>query len=464
MRKPTHRQAEPGTWNQHDLLRRLCHALDIAKLTVDHLAANGYTDALDPSKNIRPEKIISETAVLLLAASSAISQKEVASRIHAIAERLMPHARSECAKIGLCLEPSVAWDYALPHVCLSRLGYGDPVFDELLRLSLQSQSHAGRERVPHRMLEQEWAAMGWAQSKCGVKHASRPAALRLARLSVLHRPMDLLASTRDDLYAFTHALMYVTDFNLNPAQLPRPRAVLLAEAEAMLAWCLDAQDYDLSGEVLLSWPITGRTWSPAAAFAFRVLAHVEDQAGFLPTPSTRVDEAKARTGVERTQYLLATAYHTVYVMGLLCAMSLQPGFAPPAIPPVSDKKPGSAKRILKFIEADGKPTHWRDEFDRLAAPQTDALAGFLLHIALRRKTASRDLGKLYDLLKVAHDLELADSPAASQAAELLERLAAYSRISANTQCLPSEAASGSHETLDVSSFVQCDNESRRATV
>jgi hypothetical protein len=65
MRKPTQRQAEPGTWNQHDLLRRLCHALDIAKLTVDHLAANGYADTRDPSKNIRPEKIISETAVLL---------------------------------------------------------------------------------------------------------------------------------------------------------------------------------------------------------------------------------------------------------------------------------------------------------------------------------------------------------------------------------------------------------------
>ena len=454
MRKTTQRQAEPGTWDQHDLLRRLCHALDIAKLTVDHLAANGYADTRDPFKNIRPEKIIAETAVLLLAASSAISHKEVASRIHAIAEQLVPHARSDRAKIGLCLEPSVAWDYALPHVCLSRIGYGDPVFDELLRLSLQAQSHAGRERLPHRMLEQEWAAMGWARSK----HASRPDALRLARLSALHRPMDLLAGTRDDLYAFTHALMYVTDFNLNPAPLPRPRAVLLAEAEAMLAWCLDAQDYDLSGEVLLSWPMTGRTWSPAAAFAFRVLAHVEDQAGFLPTPSTRVDEAKALTGVERIQYLLATAYHTVYVMGLLCAMSLQPGFPPPAVLPVSDKKPGSAKRILEFIDADGKPTHWRDEFDQLTGPQADALAGFLLHIAPRRKTASRDFGKLYDLLNVAHDLELADSPAASQAAELLERLAAYSRISANAQRLPLEDAS-----LGTSSFVQHDAEGQQAT-
>jgi hypothetical protein len=33
---------------------------------------------------------------------------------------------------------------------------------------------------------------------------------------------------------------------------------------------------DLSGEILLSWPLTGRSWSAAAAFAFHVLADVED--------------------------------------------------------------------------------------------------------------------------------------------------------------------------------------------
>ena len=243
--------------------------------------------------------------------------------------------------------------------------------------------------------------------------------------------MDLLTCTRDDLYAFTHALMYVTDFNLNPAPLPRSRAVLLAEAEAMLAHCLDAQDYDLSGEVLLSWPVTGNTWSATAAFAFRVLAHVEDKAGFLPTPGTRVSEARAREGAERTQYLLATAYHTAYVMGLVCAASLQPGFAPPAVIPTGHAKAGSAKQILKCIDADSRQAHWRDEFDQLATSEADALAGFLLNTALRRKAASRDFGGLYELLKLAYALDLANPPAASQAAELLERFAAYSRWTTN---------------------------------
>ena len=342
-------QSECDKWNEKDLIRRLCHALDIARLAVEHLAADGYEDS-DPSKNIRPEKIVSETAVLLVAASPAMVHDEVDERVRNVAELLKPHARSERARLGLCLEPAVAWDYALPHVCLNRLDYPDYEFDKLLRESLESQARCGRERVPHRTLEQEWVATGWYQPKPGRKLTSPPT----ARRSILAQTMDLLNCTRDDIYAFTHALMYVTDFNLIPALLPRRRALILAEAEALLARCLDEQDYDLAGEVLLSWPLSGKSWSAAAAFAFRVLARVEDKAGFLPTAGTRISEIRAREGVARTRYLLATAYHTAYVMGLLCAACLRPGHAPPIAISVADWKPGSAAQIVRVLDADGE--------------------------------------------------------------------------------------------------------------
>ncbi len=416
-------------WDDRDLIRRLCHALDIARLAVEHLAANGYTDSQSPSRNIRPEKIVSETAVLLLAASPAMIYDEVETRIRNVAELLIPHARNDRALVGLCLEPAVAWDYALPHVCLSRLDYHDYQFDKLLRVSLESQARCGRERVPHRILEQEWVAAGWYQPKPGRHQVSPPT----ARRSILAQSMDLLGCTRDDIYAFTHALMYVTDFNLVPALLPRRRALILAEAEALLAHCIDEQDYDLSGEVLLSWPLTGKVWNAASAFAFRVLANVEDKAGFLPTPSTRISEIKAREGVERTQYLVSTAYHTAYVMGLLCAASLHPGYAPPKCVPATDLNPGRAKHILRILDGDGKRPHWRDEFNRLSTPEADALAGFLLNIALRRRVKDRDFGGLHDLLKHAYDLDLAGNPAASQAAELLERLATYAKITSESE-------------------------------
>lgn len=411
-------------WDERDLIRRLCHALDIAQLAVQRLAASGYTDPKNPAKGVRSEKVISETAVLLVSASSLSDHPQLGARIRNVSEQLIPHARSKRMSLGLCLEPTVAWDYALAHVCLSRLGYCDSKFDALLRQSVSAQAHSGRERVPHRMLEQEWIAKH-SNAPRPIRHSDAPHGVRS---SILNQPLDLINGTRDDIYAFTHALMYVRDFGLSPAPLPRQRPVILSEAEAVLARCLDEQDYDLCGEILLSWPLTGKSWSAAATFAFRVLAHVEDRAGFLPTPSTRITELKALEGSERTDYLVATAYHTAFVMGLVCSASLRKGTAPPTTIPTGNTRRGAARRILEILDADPYCPHWRNEFRKLANPEADALAGFLINIALRRRAVTRHFAGLREILKLAYDLALANTPAASQTAELLERVAAYAEI------------------------------------
>ena len=434
------RDVREGQWDRRDLAQRLCHALDVAQQAVEQLATNGFKDPAEPGNNVRSEKVISETAFLLLAASTADQHEEVRTHVDKLACHLIPHARSERMLLGICLEPALALDFAQAHICLSRLGYRDDAFDALLRRSIESQAQSGHERVPHRTLEQEWLAAAWRDSRLRRAKGIPQAALQ----SVLGRPMDLLNGHRDDVYAFTHALMYVTDWNLNPRTLPRPRAAILADAEAALARCLDEQDYDLAAEVLLAWPLTGQSWSAAAAFGFRVLARVEDEAGFLPAPSTRLQRLNSLEGAARSAYLLATAYHTVYVMGLLCAAALQPGRTPPSAIPTSAASPGSAAAIVPFLnrqrqnESAGggrsdEPTiqqgHWWDEFQRLNPLERDAIAGLLLNAALRRKTVQRDFGGLRDLLEAAYAARLADSPAASQAAELLERVALLARLS-----------------------------------
>src|SRR5262249_49124175 len=153
-----------------------------------------------------------------------------------------------------------------------------PAFDALLRVATQSQAFAVRERTPHRALEQRWVA-----ELCGIDDVLSGPSLRvLASMSALGRPLDLLGSGREDIYAYTHALMYLIGPHSSRKCLPRRRADLLLDAEAALASCLDDEDYDLAGELLLTWPLTGAPWSAAAAFAFQTLALVEDQAGFLP--------------------------------------------------------------------------------------------------------------------------------------------------------------------------------------
>jgi len=150
--------AVPGAararWHAPDLARRLCRALEIAGQTVERLAENGYKDAEEPAINVRPEKIVGETAILLYAASAASHHPGVGAATDRIARLLIPHARSSRMLLGVCLEPSLALDFAEAHICLSRLGYRDKGFDELLLQARCAQAGSGRERVPHRVLEQ----------------------------------------------------------------------------------------------------------------------------------------------------------------------------------------------------------------------------------------------------------------------------------------------------------------------
>lgn len=404
-----------------DLIKRLCRALNIARNAVERLALTGYTDVEEPRLNLRPEKIISETAFLLLAASAYGPDDEVMEHIRSVADVLIPHARSERMLLGACLKPALALDYAQAHVCLTRLGYSDPRVDTLLRLSRRSQAKSGVERTPHRQLEQEWLERGWRK----VRSRKQSPVSRAALTSVLNHPMDLLQGSQDDVYAFTHAIMYMADFNISPQRFPRPVETILAEAEVALARCLDDQDYDLGGEVLLAWPLISKSWSSGSAFGFRVLACVEDQAGFLPAPNTRLDCLNKLQGDDRANYLVASAYHTAYVMGLLSAVALQPGRAPPSRIPTDNRLQGSSNQILQVLDDGGFSVHWREEFNQLTESERDAISGLLLSIALRRKVNQREFGAVHRLLQIGNFIGLSNSPVASQTAELLERLAAF---------------------------------------
>ena len=406
-------------WDITDLKRRLCFAIDIARQAVERLATDGYTDSETPDRTIRAEKVISETAILLYAASAAAHHADVARAIDTVAKLLIPHARCKRMLLGVCLEPSLALDYAEAHICLSRLGYPDAGFDGLLRQSRNAQASFSRERVPYRVLEQRWIDGIWMEATSGRREKPAP-----ALLSVLDQPIDVLSGNRDNLYAFTHALIYLRDFNIRPRRLPRARSVILAEAEAALAHCLDEEDYDLGGEVLMAWPLTGPSWSSAAAFGFRVLARAEDDCGHLPAPGMPPGQ---RVAPEDDRWL-AGAYHTIYVMGLLCAAALHAGHAPPRRIPARAASRGAADAVLRFLDSDAPSPRWRREFDGCSPAEREQLAGFLLSIALSRKVRRREFDAVLELLRIGYESGLADTPASSQCAELLERLAIFEQL------------------------------------
>lgn len=403
------------TWNEADLEARLCHALDIARKTISYFAVDGYTDRENPVYSFGPEKPVAETAMLIYAASASAHRPGIATRVEELARLLAPHARSERVLVDIALHPALAFKFAVPHILLARLGYADANFDDLLKSCMSSQASDGHERPPSASIERWWISSLWTAGDPGAGWRAD------LRNSVLNRPIDMLGGLRDDAYAFTHLLMYCTDFGFQPRRLARRRPAILEEAESLLARYIDAEDYDLSGEVLLAWPLTGAAWSPSAAFAFRVLARVEDQAGVLPCGNINQTRLSRLEGEERVRYALGTAYHTAYVMGFVCAASLRPGRLPPANIAGPQCRNSCHSRLMRYVDDD--QGHWQPEFQGLSEGGRKALASFILNIAIVQKCRKHDYEAVSEILSLACESCVASSPMCRQAAELLERIA-----------------------------------------
>jgi len=246
--------------------------------------------------------------------------------------------------------------------------------------------------------------------------------------------MDALASTLFDRYAFTHAVLYASDFGSRPADrlgLRRPPAEIRDDAEAALAAGLDGGHFDLTAELLWTWPMLRLAWSPAATFAFQLLAGLQDDLGFLPGPGFRAAAYRSLPAGQRPGYALTTSYHSDFVMGFLCAAALRPGCAPPEQVAGHGGSGAATRELLALIDSTGgEAPSWPAALRTLTTEQQGSLGPLVLTVALRRATAAGDLDLLKAVLGSALRHQLLDGPAAEQAVALLRRSTALAgRIS-----------------------------------
>ena len=379
--------------------------------------AGAGPDRTRPTPEVSPDKVVAEAAMLLLCASRLRwLDAEIDGRIDALTGPLTAHARSGPVLAAICSDPGRAREYAVAHAILSRLGHLDPDVDRLLRQSLEAAVEVGPERLDHRRLELEWLDRVWTSGA----PRRRPERGLMGR-SMLGRPVDALAATRLDLYAFTHAVMYATDLGMRRVALPRSPAAVCADAEAGLAFGLEADDLDLTAELCMTWPMLGRRWSPAAAFALGIVAGAEDERGFLPGigfDQARYTELPAG---ERRGYVLATSYHATFVMGFLCAITLANEVVPPAAVPPRRRSTGAGRILLERLDAAGAHRAWLVAARALTPAAQDAIAPLILVAALRRARERGNMDLLRDALEVAVAHDLLGGPGPRQGAALLRR-------------------------------------------
>jgi hypothetical protein len=422
-------------WDRSDLVRRLKDALDVAGRAVDAAiryevqseSHADFTSEVDKALgDIRPlvmKKVVAEAAMLLRCAAAVRHvDGKISSTIDELAQRLTTPARGTRLLVALCLEPTLALDHAAAHIYLSDLGFRDPAVDRMLLEIFQGEVIGGPERLPMQELEHQWLRGIWLGENNDI--------LALMARTCIARPVDVLGCRTQDLYTFTHVLLYAGDMGRRSPSWPRPPEDIAHDADAALAAAIDANNFDLAAELIWTWPMLRLPWSTAATFSFGVLAAIQDECGFLPGPEYSAEKRERLPKDLRDEYMLRTSYHATLVMGLACAMALCSHDTPPVtVSPVGEAGE-TVEQILCLLRDESREPRWRSAFRQLDASRGEALADFLLTIALRRARASRDVALLEEGLAIGVRCDMVDGLTARHALALLRRATMLGQMSA----------------------------------
>jgi hypothetical protein len=432
------RQDYNKRWDTGDLVRRVQRSLEMTEHAVDaalrhepqnypQKARNSDLEAGTVFSKTNPliaVKVIAEAAMFLRCVTFLRDvDDQIASKIDKLAQTLILPARGEQILAALCLEPTHALDHAAAHIHLSDIGYRDAAVDRVLIDIFRSELIGGPERLPNHELEHQWLRGIWLGG-------DNDGPADLLERTCIARPLDALGCRTEDLYAFTHVVLYASDMGRRLCRWPRPLKEIANDANIALAAAIDADNFDLAAELIWTWPMLCLPWSHPATFNFGVLAEIQDAHGFLPGPGYSVRDCEGLPKDLRHEYVLRTSYHATLVMGLVCATALHARHLPPRdVHPVAESG-GTVDIIVRLLGNQSHEPRWWSAFFQLDARRREALAEFVLSIALRRARASHDLELIREGLRVALHCDLVDGSSVRQAVALLRRATMLGQMSA----------------------------------
>lgn len=402
-------------WSSETLVVRLNRSLEIASLALGLLIQAPPASGQSALNGFRKEKLVAETALLLYAAS-AIGDASVQRHVVALSKQLLPFARNESLLTMIRARPLLALELSVAHGVLTRLGLQDEEYQSELFAILELSPRAAAERTPWKDFE-----AAWIENLCGLALPHRHPSGALKR-TTLGMGIDALYCGRQALYNLTHALIYTTDFGNACVVVARPSAEVVDEVEAALAACLDADDFDLCAELLLAWPYLRTPWTATSRLALRVLSRVEDEVGFLPSLSVREEELKELGGPASSQRIMAEAYHTIYVMGILVAALLKHMPAPEASASADASSLQLAEALYELLPLRGPRPQWETDYRRLTDGEKAGSARFLVHVGIRRALANSDFNCVAQILLEATARGMAPDSVMGQASLLLKRM------------------------------------------
>jgi len=304
----------PATYGTRaELLKRLDDCLAFAQRTVESVNPAHPLWNVDLGQVSGYEKMMMEVGIFAHLVGRAGCCDEA---VGTLARAIRAHYDSTSALSCILRHPRLAASLGMLLLVLERFELATQQERAIVHRALESPYVDCSEHVPFRLLDRRWV-LGLAGSTV----EPLPEALRLSTACRTTHPIYM---TREDGYAVTHTIMYVTDFGARAVPSELRGDAVWHTIDAAIAWCTAVADYDLLAELLLAQLLLRRRLSKYGALAWRRSREIWDALGFLPSPSLSAASFRALTDqTEQRQYAFHNMYHTVLVSGLLCAAFLQ---------------------------------------------------------------------------------------------------------------------------------------------
>lgn len=271
-----------------------------------------YQQGSDP--NIALDKLVAETAILLLIARRHLKAKTIEPLVLQVSR--LSREKRHYDLIGMY--PETAAGLALAHTALSRFGKPDERFHQILEKALAHPSTIDYQRPTFREMEQRWIRM--------IASATGPIeSTDLLASSVCTSMHSVLDWDNAKTYAFTHEVFYLTDFG----RFRLPDVFDMAEMASAIDDALIVQiaynNFDLMAELLIVRTIIKASSSPVLIFAHCLLVKTWQKFSFLPSPHFKELYFDSLSNDMKSFYGFFGTYHTTYVGALYLSQLLANG-------------------------------------------------------------------------------------------------------------------------------------------
>jgi hypothetical protein len=272
------------------------------------------------------------------------------------------------------------------------------------------------ERLPNHALEVHWLQRKWS----GRSYDDLD---ELLARTCLGSPLDLLGCSTADLYALTHVILYGSDFGSREIAWPRPAQEVLEDIDCAVALALDAENFDLTAELLWSYPMLDLPWTASAGLGLQVLLTEQNSHGFLPGPDFAANDYATLDTRLTAEYVARTSYHSTLALGILSTVLMHKQYSICGFEWLEETDPIPSERsaIVRTERA------WERVSRKLVDQQQEKFRAFRHIVALRRACSACDLVLIKRTFESAIDSIELEMNVSKQALALLRRAALISQ-------------------------------------